>query len=47
MRPHCPWCGARFMSWALAKPHVKYCDRAPRPRGKANAERMKVYVQNR
>jgi hypothetical protein len=30
--PMCPWCGEIFPSWALAKPHVKHCYKAPHKR---------------
>ena len=30
--PMCPWCGELFKSWALAKPHVKHCYKAPHKR---------------
>lgn len=28
MEPQCPWCAARFTSWAFAKRHVKHCTEA-------------------
>jgi hypothetical protein len=28
MDPQCPWCAARFTSWAIAKRHVKHCTQA-------------------
>jgi hypothetical protein len=34
----CPWCGLRLPMNAL-KIHVKYCDKAPRPRGMVEQQR--------
>jgi hypothetical protein len=30
--PTCPWCRREFANWSLAKSHVKFCSKAPKPR---------------
>jgi hypothetical protein len=34
MIPFCPWCKRTDLPINRLKIHVKYCDKAPRPRGK-------------
>jgi hypothetical protein len=36
--PSCPWCARAFPNWSLAKRHVKFCSRAPRPRAARGLE---------
>lgn len=42
MVPSCPWCRQTFADWGLAKRHVKFCDKAPNPRGKSMQKRLAV-----
>ena len=35
--PRCPWCPRTFVDWPRAKRHVKFCERAPRPRHRRNS----------
>ena len=34
MTPGCPWCHRTFLTWSLAKIHLKNSDKAPCPRWK-------------
>ena len=42
VRRACPWCGRKGLTWPLLKRHVKFCDRAPRLRGRVDRGRMVV-----
>ena len=41
-QPRCTWCNQKFERWEDARHHVKFCEKAPKPRGREARRRRRL-----